>query len=186
MMIILEQLVEWMSGTRSRNTRKNQPQCHSVDHRSHMTWIGLEPWPPRWEAATDRLIQGMAHPRRVTNDIQTGHRTPTASELLFLRPTPLGIVFCPRLLIQYTSRLWGCRLCHFDRALTPRHATKLRTNKHSDWHLFHCSMPNTVTPPVVHCTDIIVWWYWMVLRLFLFRTAVSKMASETRSKHILF
>jgi hypothetical protein len=27
-----------------------KPKCHFVNLKSHMTWIGLEPEPPRWEA----------------------------------------------------------------------------------------------------------------------------------------
>jgi hypothetical protein len=26
-------------------------QCDVVHHKSHMTWPGLEPGPPRWEAS---------------------------------------------------------------------------------------------------------------------------------------
>jgi hypothetical protein len=28
----------------------NLSQCHSVYHKSHMDWTGIEPGPPRWEA----------------------------------------------------------------------------------------------------------------------------------------
>jgi hypothetical protein len=32
------------------STWRKPAQCHFVHHKSHMTWPGLEPRPPRWEA----------------------------------------------------------------------------------------------------------------------------------------
>jgi hypothetical protein len=38
----------------------NPPQLHFVHHKSHLTRPGIEPGPPRWEAATNRLSYGAA------------------------------------------------------------------------------------------------------------------------------
>jgi hypothetical protein len=50
-MVIVEQLVEWRLAGETEILGENLPQCHFVDHKSHMTWHGLEPGPPRWETA---------------------------------------------------------------------------------------------------------------------------------------
>jgi hypothetical protein len=48
-MMHVEQSVEWELTGETEVLGENLPQCHFV-HKSHMTWPGLEPGPPRWEA----------------------------------------------------------------------------------------------------------------------------------------
>jgi hypothetical protein len=51
MMVTVEQLVEWRLAGETDVLRENLPQYHFVHHKSHMTWSGLEPEPPQWEAS---------------------------------------------------------------------------------------------------------------------------------------
>jgi hypothetical protein len=49
-MMSVEQSVEWELAGEIEVLGENLPQCHIVNHKSHMTWPGLEPGTPLWEA----------------------------------------------------------------------------------------------------------------------------------------
>jgi hypothetical protein len=49
-MMSVEQSVDWELAGETEVLRENLVQCPFVHHKSHMTWPGLEPGPPGWEA----------------------------------------------------------------------------------------------------------------------------------------
>jgi hypothetical protein len=60
-MMNVEQSVEWKLAGETEELRENLPQCQFINHKSHMTWPGLEPGPPCWwEPGDYRLSYGMA------------------------------------------------------------------------------------------------------------------------------
>jgi hypothetical protein len=60
MMAIVEQLVEWRLAGETEVLRENLQQCHSVHHKSHMTWPGSNPVRRGGKPVTNRLSYGMA------------------------------------------------------------------------------------------------------------------------------
>jgi hypothetical protein len=46
----VEQSVEWKLAGENEVLGENLSQRHFIHHKSHMTWPGLEPGPPPWEA----------------------------------------------------------------------------------------------------------------------------------------
>jgi hypothetical protein len=46
----VEQSMEWLV-RETEILREKLPQCHFVHHKPHMSWQGLEPSPPRWQAS---------------------------------------------------------------------------------------------------------------------------------------
>jgi hypothetical protein len=49
-MMSVEQSVECELAGETEVLGKILPQCHFVNHKSYMTWTGIEPGPPRWES----------------------------------------------------------------------------------------------------------------------------------------
>jgi hypothetical protein len=49
-MMNMEQSVEFKLAGETEVLGENLPQCHFVYNEPHITWPGLEPEPPLWEA----------------------------------------------------------------------------------------------------------------------------------------
>jgi hypothetical protein len=49
MVMNVEQSVEWKLAEETEVHGENLPEFHFVRLKSHMSWPGLEPGPPRWE-----------------------------------------------------------------------------------------------------------------------------------------
>jgi hypothetical protein len=51
MMVIVKQLEEYRLAGETEILGENLPQWHFVHHKSHMSWPGIEPGTPQWEAS---------------------------------------------------------------------------------------------------------------------------------------
>jgi hypothetical protein len=59
-MMSVEQSVEWELATETEALGENIPQCHSVHHKSHMTWPKIEYSPRVGKLTINRLRYGTA------------------------------------------------------------------------------------------------------------------------------
>jgi hypothetical protein len=60
MMVIVEQLAEWILSGETEVFGENLSQCDFVHHESHMTWPGSNTGRRGGKPATNRLSYGMA------------------------------------------------------------------------------------------------------------------------------
>jgi hypothetical protein len=68
MMMNVEQSMEWELAGETEVLGENLPQCHSVHHKSHMTW----PVPPRWEVVVAYFKVLFRHaPERLRKNAKT-------------------------------------------------------------------------------------------------------------------